>query len=275
MTRNRNRKTHDQDRMTLMEHLGELRKRLFVGAASIALCMLAAAILQKYVFKLLLHPLPSGHKEIITFSPSEPLLVSLQVWLYSGLILAAPIVIYEFWAFVGPAFTTGERKRIIPIAGITAFLFLGGIAFGYWAVLPRGLSFLLGWNSDFFHAQVRAADYLSFAAWFLVAFGAVFEMPVILVGLVSFGVIDVRFLRKHRRAAIVINAAVAAIATPSQDAFSMLAMFVPLVVLYEVAIIVSAILVRRRRKAMAAKMAAIDADLDEPPDQDGVSPTPA
>jgi sec-independent protein translocase protein TatC len=262
--------TRDQDRMTLMEHLGELRKRLFVSAAAIAVCMLTVAILQQYVFKLLMHPLPKAHRSLLTLSPSEPLLVSLQVWLYSGLILAAPIVIYEFWAFVGPAFTTGERKRILPIAGITAFLFLGGIVFGYWAVLPRGLNFLLGWNSSFFHVQVRAADYLSFAAWFLVAFGAVFEMPVILVGLVRFGVIDVSFLRKHRRAAIVINAAVAAVATPSQDAFSMLAMFIPLVFLYEVAIVVSAVMMRRHRRAVAAKMA----DFDEPPDG-GISPTPA
>ena len=261
--------THAEERMTLMEHLGELRKRLFISAAAVVLCMLTAAILQKYVFSLLMHPLPRAHRSLLTFSPSEPLLVSLQVWFYSGLIVSAPIVIYEFWAFVGPAFTTGERKRILPIAGITAFLFLGGIVFGYWAVLPRGLQFLLGWNAHFFNVQVRAADYLSFAAWFLVAFGAVFEMPVILVGLVTFGIIDVRFLRKHRRAAIVINAVVAAVATPSQDAFSMLAMFIPLVVLYEVAIVVAAVLVRRRRRALAAKMAG------EPPEDGGVSPTPA
>jgi sec-independent protein translocase protein TatC len=261
--------TRDQDRMTLMEHLGELRKRLFIAAAGIVTCMLAAAILQKYVFALLLHPLPQAHKHIITLSPSEPLLVSLQVWFYSGLIVAAPLVIYEFWSFIGPAFTTGERKHILPVVAITALLFLGGVVFGYWAVLPRGLQFLLGWNASFFNVQVRAADYLSFAAWFLVAFGAVFEMPVILVGLVTFGVIDVRFLRKHRRAAIVINAVVAAVATPSQDAFSMLAMFIPLVVLYEVAIVVAAVMVRRHRRAVAAKMS------DEPPEDGGVSPTPA
>jgi sec-independent protein translocase protein TatC len=263
--------TRDQDRMTLMEHLGELRKRLFISAISLVVCMLTVAILQKYVFRLLMHPLPLAHRHLLTLSPSEPLLVSLQVWLYAGLVLAAPIVIYEFWAFVGPAFTTGERRRIMPIAGITAFLFLGGIVFGYWAVLPRGLQFLLGWNANFFQVQVQAAAYLSFAAWFLVAFGAVFEMPVILVGLVRFGVIDVSFLRKHRRAAIVINAVVAAVATPSQDAFSMLAMFIPLVVLYEVAIVVASVMMRRHRRTVAAKMAAGD----EPPEDEGVSPTPA
>lgn len=262
--------TRDQDRMTLMEHLGELRKRLFVSAIAIVVCMLTVAILQKYVFKLLMHPLPKAHRSLLTLSPSEPLLVSLQVWLYSGLILAAPIVIYEFWAFVGPAFTTGERKRILPIAAVTAFLFLGGIVFGYWAVLPRGLNFLLGWNASFFHVQVQAAAYLSFAAWFLVAFGAVFEMPVILVGLVRFGIIDVSFLRKHRRAAICLNAVVAAVVTPSQDAFSMLAMFIPLVFLYEIAIVVSAVMMRRHRRALAAKMADIDG-----PSDDGTSPTPA
>ena len=258
------------ERMTLMEHLGELRKRLFISAGGVVVCMVTAAILQKYVFDLLLHPLPAHHKHIMTFSPAEPLIVSLQVWFYAGLIMVSPLLIYEFWAFVGPAFTTGERKRILPIAGITAFLFLGGVVFGYWLVLPHGLQFLLGWNASFFNIQVRAADYLSFAAWFLVAFGAVFEMPVILVGLVTFGVMDVRFLRKHRRAAIVINAVVAAVATPSQDAFSMLAMFIPLVILYEVAIVVAAVLVRRKKRAAAARMAE-----DEPPDGGGGSPTPA
>jgi sec-independent protein translocase protein TatC len=263
--------TRAEDRMTLMEHLAELRKRLFISAAAMVLCMVAAAILQKYVFELLIHPLPKAHQHLLTFSPTEPFLVSLEVWFYAGLIAAAPLLIYEFWAFIGPAFTTGERKRVLPVVGVTAFLFLGGVVFGYWLVLPRGLQFLLGWDSHFFNVQVRAADYLSFAAWFLVAFGACFEMPVILVGLVTFGVIDVRFLRKHRRAAIVINAVVAAVATPSQDAFSMLAMFIPLVVLYEVAIVVAAVMVRRRRRAVAAKVA----DIDEPRDDGGVSPTPA
>jgi sec-independent protein translocase protein TatC len=203
----------------------------------------------------LLRPLPHNLKHITTFSPTEPFLVSLQIWLYSGIVLASPLIIYEFWAFVGPAFTPGEKRHILPVAFICAILFLGGVAFGYVFVLPRGLSVLLGWNSEFFNVQNRAKDYLSFVAWFLVAFGAVFEMPVIIVGAVRLGVVDRRFLRKNRKYAILINAAVAAIATPSQDAFSMLAMFIPLVLLYELAIVISRFFEPERRARRQAAQA--------------------
>ncbi len=108
--------------------------------------------------------------------------------------------------------------------------------FGYLVVLPRGLQFLLGFNAGSFNIQNRASDYFTFVALFILAFGAVFEMPVVLVLLAKVGVIDDKFLKKNRRWAVIIMAIVAAIITPSQDPFSMLAMLVPLVVLYEVAI---------------------------------------
>jgi sec-independent protein translocase protein TatC len=108
--------------------------------------------------------------------------------------------------------------------------------FGYLIVLPKGLQFLLGFNSGSFNVQNRASDYFTFVAIFVLAFGLVFELPVVLVLLAKVGVIDDKFLKKHRRWAIVILAIVAAVITPSQDAFSMLAMFIPLVVLYEISI---------------------------------------
>ena len=117
-----------------------------------------------------------------------------------------------------------------------AALFLGGVVFGYLIVLPRGLQFLLGFSSGYFNVQNRASDYFTFVALFILAFGLVFEMPVVLVLLAKVGVIDDRFLRKHRRYAVLIMAVAAAFITPSQDAFSMLAMFIPLLVLYEISI---------------------------------------
>jgi sec-independent protein translocase protein TatC len=189
---------------------------------------------------------------------------------YAAIILVSPLLIYEFWAFVGPAFTSGERQHIVPVVATCTLLFLGGVVFGYLIVLPRGLQFLLGWNAGFFHIQNRAQDYLSFVAWFLVAFGAVFEMPVIIVAAVRMGIIDVRFLTKNRKYALLINAVIAAVVTPSQDAFSMMAMLIPLVVLYEVAIVVARVMQRRRAKALAAA----GGFPDEPP-RDGTSPRPA
>jgi sec-independent protein translocase protein TatC len=247
--------TKGEDQLTLVEHLDELRRRLFISVLALVAGMILAGVFNDQVFSLLVRPLPPSLKEITTFSPTEPFLVSLQVWLYSGIILASPLIIYEFWAYVGPAFTPGEKKHILPVAFICAVLFLGGVAFGYFLVLPRGLQVLLGWNSEFFNVQNRAKDYLSFVAWFLVAFGAVFEMPVIIVAAVRMGVVDRKFLRKNRKYAILINAAIAAIATPSQDAFSMLFMFVPLLFMYEIAIFISRFFEPQRRAARQAAQA--------------------
>jgi sec-independent protein translocase protein TatC len=241
--------TRSDDRLTLIEHLDELRRRLFICVLALIAGMIIAGVFNDRVFALLLRPLPPELTEITTLSPTEPFMVSFTIWLYSGIIMASPILIYEFWAFVGPAFTPGERRHILPVAGICAALFLGGVVFGYVFVLPRGLSVLLGWNSEFFNVQTRAREYLTFVAWFLVAFGAVFEMPVVLIGMVRLGVIDRQTLKKKRKFAVLIMAAVAAIATPSQDVFSMLAMFVPLLVLYEVAIVIARFFEPQRRAA--------------------------
>jgi sec-independent protein translocase protein TatC len=158
------------------------------------------------------------------------------VWVVAGILMASPFLIWQLWAYVGPAFTSTEKKYFYPIVISTTALFLGGVAFGYLVVLPKGLQFLLGFNAGSFNIQNRASDYFTFVALFILAFGAVFEMPVILVLLAKVGVIDDKFLKKNRRWAIIICAIVAAVITPSQDAFSMLAMFIPLVVLYEISI---------------------------------------
>lgn len=241
------------ERMPLVGHLQELRKRLMYVIIGVVVCMVAMAVFNKEVFQILLDPLPAGMRHITTFSPTEPLMVSLKVWFYSALIISSPIIIFEFWAFVGPGFTPGERRHIYPVVAICSALFLGGVVFGYLVVLPRGLYVLLNWNSGFFNVQNRASDYLSFAVWFLVAFGAVFELPVILIALVGTGVVKRKFLSKNRKYAVLLLAVLAAVATPSTDVFSMMAMFIPLLLLYEVAVQVSRLFEpeRRRRKAAA------------------------
>jgi sec-independent protein translocase protein TatC len=212
--------------------------------------------------------LPPSTYKLTTFSPAEPFMVSLKVWVVAGLILASPFLIWQLWAFVGPAFTSAQKRYFYPVVAACSLLFLGGVALAYFLVLPKGLQWLYGVGSGTFNVQNRATDYFTFAALFVLAFGAVFEMPVVLVHLARLGIIDDRFLRKNRRYAIVINAIVAAVITPSQDAFSMLAMFVPLVILYEISI-VAARLVQPKRKSIA--------DAEDPGDDSGdnVSPVSA
>ncbi|MFA4965784.1 MAG: twin-arginine translocase subunit TatC [Thermoleophilia bacterium] len=231
-----------EQRLTLFEHLDELRKRIFWAILALAVGILVAAVFNGVVFEVLLYPLkqvpnlPPQSYQITTFSPAEPFMVSLKIWVVVGLILGSPVLIWQLWAFVGPAFTSTEKRYFYPVVIATTALFLGGVVFGYTVVLPKGLQFLLGFGGGNFNVQNRATDYFTFVALFVLAFGVVFEMPVVLVLLAKVGVIDDKFLRKNRRWAILINAIVAAFITPSQDAFSMLAMFIPLVILYEISI---------------------------------------
>jgi sec-independent protein translocase protein TatC len=229
------------EQLTLFEHLDELRRRIFASLIAIAVAVCVAAVFDDFLFELLLRPLPKGMEAITTFSPAEPFMVSLKVWVIAGLIVVSPYLIYQFWAFVGPAFTASEKRYFVPVVVACSALFLGGVVFAYLIVLPRGLQFLLTFNDQYFNVQNRASDYFTFMALFLLAFGLTFEMPVVLVLLAKVGVVDDRFLRKNRRYAILIEAVLAAVLTPSQDAFSMLALFVPLVVLYEVSIVLARI----------------------------------
>ena len=234
---------HDE-RMTLIEHLDELRTRIIISGASLLVGVTLAAVFNKLVFHLLLAPLdqvkvPESARKITTFSPAEPFMVSLKVWVYMGIIMASPVIIYEFWAFVGPAFAPSEKKYLYPVAAACTGLFLFGVVFGYLFVLPRGLSWLLSFNDSYFNVQNRATDYFTFSATFLLAFGLVFELPVVIVLAARLGIVDAKWLRRNRKYAILVMAIVAAVATPSQDAFSMIAMFLPLLILYEVSVVIA------------------------------------
>ena len=254
------------DRFTLFEHLDELRKRLMWAIVALAVGVVVAAVFNSLVFDLLLYPLkqvhglaPSAYR-LTTFSPAEPFMTSLKIWVVVGIMLAAPFLIWQMWAYVGPAFTSTEKRYFYPVVIATTALFLGGVVFWYLVVLPKGLQFLLGFGSGNFNIQNRASDYFTFVALFVLAFGAVFEMPVVLVLLAKVGVLDDKFLRKHRRYAILINAIVAAVITPSQDAFSMLAMFIPLVILYEISIPLARMVQPKREAAGGGEDAGDDPD---------------
>lgn len=231
-----------EEEFTLLEHLGELRNRIFWSLLAVGIGIVVAGIFSDRVFDILLYPLnqvpglSAASYQIMTLSPIEPFMVSLKVWVVASLIATSPFLIYQLWAFVGPAFSAGEKRYFYPIVIATAVLFLGGVAFGYLVVLPKGLSFLLTFGGATFNVQNRANEYFTFVALFILAFGAIFELPVILVLLAKAGVIDDKFLRKNRRYAIVIAALAAAFLTPGQDVFSMVAMLIPLIVLYEASI---------------------------------------
>lgn len=248
--------------MPLMGHLGELRKRLTYVGIVVVVFVIAAFIEQHYVFAVLMHPLQNTSVGKLTvLGPTEAFMQILKVSVYAGLIAALPFILYQFWAFVMPALYENERRNVLPYTAATTVLFLGGVAFGYFIVLPIGLKFLLGYGGDAFNHLLQADRYTTFVATFLLAFGVVFLLPLVMMLLAWAGLVNHIILRKVRKYAILIEAVAAMVLTPSQDPLSMTLMLLPLIVLYEFGIWLAKIATKRKAKhaAAAAELAAAEA----------------
>ncbi|GAB4242537.1 MAG: hypothetical protein Kow00129_01100 [Thermoleophilia bacterium] len=240
----------EAERMTVVEHLTELRRRLILALLALGLGVVVAFIFQNPIFEILKAPLdraPGVEARLITLSPAEPFMTVLKVSVVAGLLLALPVVLWQFWAFVMPALYESERKRVLPYAAFTTLLFLAGVAFGYFVVLPVGLAFLVGYGGDIFAQELRASEYINFVSMFLLAFGVVFEMPAMLLLLASAGLVNHVILKRVRKYALLGIAVIAMILTPA-DPFSMLLMMGPLYLLYELGIILTLLVDRRRVK---------------------------
>jgi sec-independent protein translocase protein TatC len=252
----------EHDRMSVVEHLDELRKRIMISVIAICVGVAIAFIEYDWVFKIIKAPLVRTQGQtvkLVTLSPTEPFMTVLKVSIYFGLLLALPILLWQIWAFIMPALYENEKKRVLPYVLFTTTLFVGGVLFGYYVVLPIGLRFLVGYGGEIFDQQQRAGEYVSFVTLFLLAFGVVFEMPAVMVLLGSAGIVSHRRMRSSRKYALIGIAAAAMVLTPSQDPVSMLLMMGPLILLYELGIILARIFDRRRVKRerdAAAKEAA-------------------
>lgn len=239
----------EQRTLTIIEHLTELRKRITIALGALVVGVVVAFIFQNMLFDVLMRPLHNtGITAITTFGPTEPFMVTIKVAIYAGVLLAMPVIMWELWAYIMPALYENEKKAILPYVALTTGLFLLGVLFGYFVVLPIGLKFLMGYGGDSFNQQLRAADYIGFVTLFLLAFGVVFELPVFMLLLAALRVVSAKLLRKQRRVAIVVIAVVAMVATPSQDPVSMLLMMAPLIVLYEFSIVLTSLMERRRAR---------------------------
>ena len=232
---------HD-DRLSLVEHLDELRTRLMIAAGAFIVALGLCFWQNHQLLKIVNDPL--GKRQPITLGVTEPFMTTLTVSAYAALLIAMPIILYEIYAFILPAFSPGERKVALPLLLMVPFLFVGGVVFAYFVIVPAALRFLLHFNEHQFNLQIRARDYYSFFSLALLAGGIVFQLPVFVLGLVKMGITTPAKLRKHRRYAILVCAIVAA-ALPGVDPVSMLIEMVPLVLLYELSILLASVLGRR------------------------------
>jgi len=229
-----------EDEVSLVEHLDELRARIVVSVAvfgvALALCFWQNSLL----LELASGPLPSDHDQLITFGVTEPFTTTMTVAAYGAIILSLPIILFQAYAFLLPAFSRDQQRAILPLLLLIPTLFIAGVAFGYFVVLPAAASFLLNFNDAQFNIQVRAKDYYGFFAQTVLATGIVFQIPVGILAVTRLGIVSVEQLKKNRRYAY-LGCAVLAAALPGIDPVSMLLETAPLLALYELSIVLAKI----------------------------------
>jgi len=226
-----------EDRLSLVEHLDELRTRLVVCAAAFGVALALSFWQNHLLLEIASGPLPDG-KQLLTFGVTEPFTTTLTVAAYGAIVLSMPIVLYQLYAYVLPAFSDTERRVALPIMLLAPVLFLAGVAFAYFIVMPAAIKFLLNFNDSEFNIQVRARDYYSFFSTTMLAGGLVFQLPLAILAVTRTGIVKVEQLSANRRYAY-LGIALLAAALPGVDPISMLIEMVPLLALYELSILLA------------------------------------
>jgi len=232
--------------MTLVEHLTELRKRLFISCLAIAVGAVIAFLLYNRIFDFLVHPycaIKHGKCGLYVTSPLEGIAVRLKIAGYGGLMIASPVVLWELWRFITPGLHKQEKRYAIPFIIASTGLFFFGVLIAY-LTFPKALEFLISIGGTNLEQIFSPKDYVSFFLKVMLAFGLAFEFPVILVFLELVHVITAKQLSSWRRPAIVIIVAAAAVITPSQDPYSLFGMAIPMYIFYELSILIGRLLKR-------------------------------
>jgi sec-independent protein translocase protein TatC len=243
--------------MTFFEHLSELRKRIIYSLYAIGIGAFIGFYISKYfiswITKPMLDALKAAHLDpkLVYTHPAGYLNLVITLGVYLGVVLASPIVLYQVWLFVAPALYKHERGAITGFMFSTVFLFLSGIAFGYFVTLPYILKFLVSFQGPVV-PMISINEYFDLILMVLLGLGLVFELPILIFFLSLFGIVTPKFLWKNFRYAILVISVVAAIVTPTPDAMTMLVFMAPMIGLYFVGIAVSAVVTRRRERRLAA-----------------------
>ncbi len=250
--------TQQQAEMPFLEHLEELRWRLFRMAVAIAIGVIGSFALlytkQIDVIALISQPVqPFLNRPLMVTHPSDLFDIVMDASIAIGLIFASPVIVWQVWGFLSPALYGHEKKVVIPALVGAALLFLGGMALAFYFVLPVTLRFLMGFQSASVESVLTVHEYFGFALAMCLAFGAVFELPIVIVLLTALGIVQPKFLAKFRRHAFVACILMAAIITPGSDPTSLFALTIPLYFLYEVSITLSRLIYNRRQKRIDAQ----------------------
>jgi sec-independent protein translocase protein TatC len=241
-----------EEKLPLTSHLEELRTRLIRSLIAIAVAFAIAYNFKEKLFEILTRPLikalPQNSFLIYTGLP-EAFFNYLKISFFAALILASPYLLFQIWKFVSPGLYSSEKKHVAPFVISATLLFVGGVLFGYYIVLPPAFKFFVEYSTDFLKPMFSLKEYLSLSTKLLLAFGVVFEIPVFIYFLSRIGLVNAKMLAAKRKYAILIIFIVAAILTPTPDAFTQCLMAVPMMILYEIGIFVSRWAGKTRSKA--------------------------
>jgi len=231
----------DDSRMPLWEHLDDLRKVLIRSLLAICVGLIItynfSDVIVVFLQKPLLDLLPKDDQHLYYTGIADKFVVYLKVSILSSLLLVSPYILYQIWTFVSPALYRDEKKFAVPFVILGVLAFITGISFAYYVVIPYGYKFLIEFGSPTDKAIITLTEYFSLTLKLMLAIGLVFELPVVLILLGKFGIVNAEMLAGFRRQAALIISVASAIATPSPDAFTMLIVMVPLYLLYELSII--------------------------------------
>ncbi len=253
----------EEAKMPFTAHLEELRRRLIYCFVAIAIGGFISYFFKEKVIEILTSPLiaalksqalNSGNKArilqtLIFTGPHEAFVAYIKLAFICGMVLAIPVILYHLWRFVAPGLYTHERKYLLPVICLSTVFFFLGILFGYFIVMPFGMKFFVSFTSSELMPLIRMKEYISFTSKFLFAFGIVFELPLFSLVLTKLGVINAGMLRKYRKYAILVIFVIAAILTPP-DVLTQIMMAGPLLVLYEISILVSQVFGRKKKKVI-------------------------
>jgi sec-independent protein translocase protein TatC len=233
------------DRMPFMEHLGELRVRIMRAMYGLLAGTVIALPFSERIVDWLARPITRLGYELVFTAPAEAFWVQMKVGLIAGVFVAAPVILWQVWAFIAPGLHGHEKKYAVPFVLIGSVMFLAGGAFSLFVVTPYALTFLLGYARPGLKPMITIQNHIDFLLKFTLAFGAVFELPLALTLLARMGVVNARMLAKNRKYAILGAFVAGAVLTPTPDAFNQALMAGPLIILYEVGIVCARVFGRK------------------------------
>jgi len=256
----------EEHKMPITEHLGDLRKRIIVCVIALFITFLISFNYSEDIFRFIMFPLKYNlafsvknmyihfipqdklqNTKLVFLAPAEAFWMNIKVAFVAGLISALPVIFHQLWKFISPGLLHKEKRYVVPFILLATSLFLIGAAFCFFIVLPFAMGFLLTYKvGDFLSPMLSVGNYVDFCLKFILAFGAVFELPIAIIFFTRMGIVTPKTLAKNRKYAVLLAFVVAAILTPTPDVFNQTLMAVPIIVLYEVGIILSRIFKRRK-----------------------------